>query len=256
MLEKPAPHAEPFWKAFSLARPPGVRARRKEEFQMKSLHVLVLVLVGLVLASPAAVLASPITFSLKGGVDYATMHIPQTSYPPDYMLGYGGGMTLGTPIREHIGIDIDILYMRKGAMQEYPYDADPSSEMITNKIFLDYVVFSPTVRFSPGRSGAGFYVVAGPEIGYLIKASNKITKGPNDELLAEGEIDDSYDKVDYGASAGMGFTTAVSGGPGIFFEGRYSLGFRNLIHEEDFADYPPVPVTKTRAFYLMAGITF
>ncbi|MFH1144636.1 MAG: porin family protein [Candidatus Eisenbacteria bacterium] len=218
---------------------------------MRRAAVITLLVLGM--AASVAAQSRSISFSLKGGIDYANLNVENSdSDNPDYLLGFGGGITLGTAISPAAGIDLDVLYMRKGAQEEFRSGMD-EGETITFETKLDYVILSPLLRLAPAGSGPGIYFLGGPEFGYLVKATSTSSHGDSGYDV---DIIDNYKEIDIGASFGMGFSTSTAGGAGFFVEGRYAMGFTDLVNEDYAEELGYTPTIKTRGIYLFGGLRF
>ena len=76
------------------------------------------------------------------------------------------------------------------------------------------------------KSAGGFYLEAGPQVGFLIKAKQD---GPGD---TEDENKDSFENLEVSAGAGLGYMTRVGVGIGA----RYNHGFSNVLDNESSSD--------------------
>lgn len=208
-----------------------------------------------ILAGPVFAESQALAFGLKGGLNYANLNVEHgTMDDSDYLLAYGAGVTIATPVSPSLGIDLDILYMRKGAQEDYRIGADAEHNVLTIKTKMDFVVLSPMLRWSPGRSGAGVYFLGGPEVGYLIKATSSSERDGESDY--DTGIEDNYKKIDFGLTAGMGFSTASGKGPAFFVEGRYAIGFSDLVDPDYAEELGYTPTIKTRGIYLFGGLRF
>lgn len=195
--------------------------------------------------------AKGMSFGLKGGVNYANMSFDIEAYPnTDNSLRYGAGITLGTLMQPNMGFDIDLLYLQKGTEFHYPGFGDLFYEFT-----LDYVVVSPMLRIAPGAGGAGIYFLGGPEIAYLLEATNH---GEREGSQTDWDVTESFKEFDYGLTFGMGFQTAGAGRSSFFVEGRYALGLADIGKSQatasDGADTGEG--IKTRGIYLFGGLRF
>jgi hypothetical protein len=71
------------------------------------------------------------------------------------------------------------------------------------------------------QSKSGIFVEAGPQIGFLLSAKQD---GPGDD---EYDIKAGYDKMDVGASVGLGYLTRI----GLGFKAGYYFGLANIIED-------------------------
>ena len=218
---------------------------------MKRTAIITLLILGL--AVPGLAQSRPVSFSLKGGVDYANLNIEGTGVDdPDYLLGFGGGITLSTHMQSGLSFDMDVLYMRKGAQQTY---SSLTGHDVDIKTQLNYVTVSPMFRIAPGHSGAGIYFLGGGEVGYLLEAKST-SSGGDDDADAETDISDNFKELDYGVTFGLGFLMGSGGGGGFFVESRYVLGLNDLVDEEYAKSLEKAPTIKTVGIYVLGGIRF
>ncbi len=214
---------------------------------MKIFALSGLLVLGMVMGLAGPAIAGSVVFGLKGGLDYSNLSWDsEESGDSDYLLGFGGGLTLSTPIQESIGIDLDILFMRKGCKHEFVSGME-NGQTFEIETRLDYLIVSPLLRFSPGRGGAGIYFLGGPEAGYLLKAEQTASLGEQEDSLDNSE---SFKDLDFGISFGLGFQTAPSDGAGFFLESRYALGLMDINNTSEGGE------VLTRGLYLLAGIRF
>ena len=145
-----------------------------------------------------------------------------------YKTGFliGGGIELFSV--PNISLDIDAFYFRKGskfksATEELDYA-------------LDVVSITPLVRvkFLPGPSP---YVLGGGEFSYILTHKSGDT-----------DIKENYKSFDYGLVFGAGYQMSMPGAS-LFFEGRYHLGFANILK-----DPAPGDSLKTKALVVIVGI--
>lgn len=207
--------------------------------------MVTMLLIGLI-AVPAS---AQMSFSLKGGVNMTELEYTEADVPDaDQYIRFAGGLTLGMPMSETVGLDLDLLYVMKGAKN--PLDGTFGfTEMETQ---LDYLVVSPMLRLSPWADGTGLYFLGGAEFGYLLEAEAIATK--MGEPMAQ-DAKDYLKEYDFGVSFGLGFETVSAGGTGFFLEGRYALGLTDIGDTEETEDTPSYSA-KTRGIYGMAGVHF
>lgn len=215
---------------------------------------LVVLLVILVALPASAARRSPVTFSLKGGIDYATLETNATSDSPDNLLGFGGGISFGTAMTPNVAFDLDLLYVGKGASQEYRDGNSLENSTITFETKLDYVVVSPLLRVSPGRSGAGIYFVGGPEFGYLVNATSVSSKNGSEDFSTD--LSDEFKEIDISINFGFGFQSGPASGPGFFLESRYAYGLADIADSAGQSATSPEVKVNTRGLYLFGGMRF
>ena len=189
------------------------------------------------------------SLSLKGGVTLADLDYTEANAPEsDQYMRFMGGITLGMSMSQKVGLDLDVLYVMKGAKN--PLDGTFGfTEMETR---LDYLILSPLLRFAPRPDGAGIYFMGGAEVGYLLKAEAIATK-MGDTIAQDGK--ESLKEYDYGVSFGLGFESAPRGDSGFFLEARYALGLVDIGDTEEVEGITSHSA-KTRGIYGMVGIHF
>lgn len=196
------------------------------------------------------------TTGLKGGVSLA-----QFAYDPDVsspgmkrLQGLGGGLTLGFALAPYVCLDIDGMFMMKGARWE---TEDPDEGTIRQDWKSSYAILSPVLRVRlPGYSIAPYFL-AGGEVGYLLSA--KVTASAPGEPEHEDDVKDQCEDLDYGFVLGAGLEIPNPAGVGFFLEARYVRGLADLEKEVQdsgtLADADEIKAMN-EAIYLMAGIRF
>lgn len=220
--------------------------------------VVLLVLV-FAIAGPAVAQDRAVSFSFKGGLNFADIDVepvPFDNISP--WMRYGGGVGVGFQAHRNLSFDLDVLYMVKGQMSEV-HDTDSSGQLIwdfKNEMPLEYLVISPMLRIAPMGPGPGVYALAGAEIGVLL--SSNFTREwtyPEDETDVDMSMDNFLTDTNVAISLGAGFQVGGKQGAGLFFEGRYVIGLTD-IYEAGLlpgSQYPDMG-WKTRDIYVFAGV--
>jgi len=224
-------------------------------------------------AAPAysyAATRAPGKLRLLGGVDLASVTYSQDSSAQtgadigDYKkskLGFLGG--IGYEFGGQMGVEINFLYMQKGAKFAGVYNTDGAGTGVDFdvKLKVDEITVPIMFKFKlmPGSTP---YFLAGGEIGYILSskidyeavnlATDAIESGTED--LKE---QDNMAAIDYGLVLGGGYE--LIGGPiPISVEARYHMGLANLLkHDQNLPqDVQEDDWVKTNALVLMLGIRF
>ncbi|MBD3237000.1 MAG: outer membrane beta-barrel protein [Candidatus Eisenbacteria bacterium] len=201
---------------------------------------------GAVLAEPGASLA------IKGGVNWATLQIdPDDAADLESWMRPGGGICISLPLDPKIWLDIDVLYLQKGALQVH----DEMLELNDTEWRLNYAVVAPMLRLVPGGMATGPYLIGGAEIGYLVDWEIVYDDGSGgEESYSE---DDVFEDLDYSVTVGAGLQFVGSGSASFFLEGRYTLGMQNISSPREDAQRIDQQVEiKTQGIYALAGIRF
>lgn len=213
--------------------------------------VVCLVLLGL--SSGFAVAGQNSSFGIKGGVSWASMSIePDVTGNFEYWMRHGGGVCLSLALSPTVWLDLDVLYLQKGAIE---LTDDPETQ--DTEWRFNYAVVSPMLRVAPSRAGSGPYLLGGVEISYLLNWRIDFT----DILGGTGSYShgSAIKDLDYGVTVGGGFQMSGSGHTAFFLEGRYAMGLRDINNQ--VADYVPAESgrnfeIKTRGIYVFAGVRF
>lgn len=187
---------------------------------------------------------------VKGGVNLGDLagDAALRSHWPDVFLstadthmrrGFTGGAFFGLGISERFGIQIEGLYVMKGAYEGGPYEGSGD-----NGIRLDYLEF-PLLFVADLPAGEfAFKLFAGPTFSFVTSA----------EKEAGGVTDDIKDETksfDLGAAVGGGIEYAFASFS-IVGDVRYTIGASNAFED---VDGQAVDV-KNRGIGIMAGLSF
>ena len=184
------------------------------------------------LAAPAA--ASGQGFGVKAGANSADLTIKRINPAvtvPDHgpQIGAVGGVFGTKQLTSLLGLEIDVLYARKGSK---------STTATGSSFAFDYFTFPVLARLKiSGNSPVHVYLVGGPELGYRIQA--RLVNGPDSVLW-----NDFVKIYDLGGSAGG------SAAVGRFtFDIRYTRGLVNVIRNT--SDYE----IRNRTVTALFGVT-
>ena len=182
------------------------------------------------LAAPGTALAQSrhggIGAGIKGGPLFASFDKGST-YSNSNRTGFIGGLFLGGNRPGVVGVGVDLLYAKKNTK-------DPITGA---KIGTDYINVPVYLRINLGSSstsGVLGYIVAGPDLNFLLKARSGST-----------DIKGNFERADYGYVVGAGVEITR-----VILEGRYTKGLGNI------AKKTTDPVTKSKSFQIMIGVRF
>lgn len=171
--------------------------------------------------------------------------------------GFGGG--LGYEKGSLIGLEIDLLYLPKGAF----FKGDLSGITFDLKFSIDEVSVPILLKLNVLRNKVpNVYLLAGGEMAFILQSelvySVRISDPPIDSSGTE-DIKKNLKPLDYGLVLGAGASLPL-GGINVFLEGRYHLGMAEL--EEKPGDYETLItgadkfLSKSRLLLVMLGIKF
>lgn len=135
-----------------------------------------------------------------------------------------------------IGVQPQVLLTRRGTTLKYEGDTIFTDSM-------DYLDVPLLARVLVPVSGSvSAYAVVGPRIGFLLSAKST-------DLNGTVQVLEGFDRVDMGATLGVGAAFAIMPQFLLTLEGRYDQGFTNT--DDARSDNPG---TRNRAFFFTLGI--
>lgn len=172
-------------------------------------------------------------FGVKGGLSFANFRwdIPEGSFETVSIIKFGVSGIVRYPLSELLDAQVELMYLQKGAKFE------------ETKWNFDYLSIPVLVRFDFSSEDASTYIVAGPEIGFLLSA--KFENSGTEE-----DIKDEVKSIDLGINVGAGVSMNMDSTP-VFWEVRYSLVLSNWIDDPNIEDS-----AKNRGVQLLVGMMF
>ena len=157
-----------------------------------------------------AAFAQNVRVGIKAGPSYTKFRglDPQqlSSASNAYRLGWHAGLMADIKVTDKFSVQPELLYSQKGAQNKL------AAFIRTVFTYLDLPVM---VKARLGETG--FFLEGGPQFGYLLKAASY-----NDDYSFD--VKESYEKVDVGYAAGLGYQ--LSSGPLLGF--RFNGGLTRL----------------------------
>lgn len=173
---------------------------------------------------------TPITFGIKGGVNYSDLKLEDDTLPVTWLLGGVGGVFVGGNVTSNIGMKVEALYSQRGAKDDL--------EGADAKIRLTYI--DVPVTFHVGTSindGARVFLFTGPQVGYNIKS--EIINDLDDTTT---DNDDAIEDWEFGWTVGAGVAMNR-----VSVDARYTHGLSNINKLEG-------PTVKNQTLAVMVGI--
>ncbi len=200
-----------------------------------SMCVLSLVSIGVSQASAAK------WAGVKGGINMADFSGSDAPDNTDMRNAFAGGAFFGWGINQQFGIQIEGLYMSKGAKGK----DDSGGTPVDVTLKLDYIEFPIllAVRFPAGEKLA-FDIFAGPTLGFNIKA----------EVEEEGttvDFKDDTESFEFGATFGGGFYYMLESFS-ILADVRYGMGATTVAKDVNGESTD----LKNKGIGIMLGVAF
>lgn len=214
---------------------------------MRSSLIAILVLGMLIVPSPGLAM----TLALKGGANQATL---DQDGPGDADLEstmhYGGGVGFCGALTGALAIDVEFLYVQKGA--KYAFEA-PDTEggdiAYESTSQLNYAVISPSLRITPFQSRIAPFFTVGGEFGhYLSGEASWERNAGGDRESGTTDLKEAVRDMDYSVCFGGGLTFASEAAT-FFIESRYVHGLANISQDGEYEQH-------TRGIYAFAGVRF
>lgn len=175
--------------------------------------------------------ASPISFGVKGGVNFANV-TGDDFEGPESRTSFHVGVLVEFPLTDAFSIQTEALYSGQGFKSEI--EGIGTSDNIEYQ--LDYINV-PVLAKIYVTDGLSFEV--GPQFSF--KVNEEIDSDPNNN---PGDLDlDEAESFDFGVAGGLTFQT----GAGFFATGRYTYGLTEIIKDVD---------VKNSVFQLGIGFKF
>jgi hypothetical protein len=178
---------------------------------------------------------------VKGGINMADLTGDDVSNT-DMRNAFAGGAFFGWGINEQFGIQIEGLYMSKGAKSKEDLGGGTPEDVTYKFDYIEFPVFL-AVRFPAGEKLA-FDIFAGPTFGFNVKA----------EAEARGTTVDFKDETkgfEFGAAFGGGFYYMLDSFS-ILADVRYGMGATTIVKDVDGQSSD----VKNKGIGIMVGVAF
>lgn len=223
---------------------------------MKTMMMLVILLACSLLVT-APVLAMDFQFGLKGGVNRGQTDLenPPSDQDRSAIAALAGGLVFSFGFGGALGLDTDLLFVRKGVHTEVEYIYDGYTQGETTDWHLDYLTISPMLKL--GGKGQSFspYFLGGFELGILLsaKADELSWNGlPRVEWHNENDMKEYMESLAWAWTVGAGLeipTDSVS----LLIETRYVQGLTNILREENTGAWGE---ETSQGIYFFGGVRF
>ena len=167
---------------------------------------------------------SKVRFGLKGGVNLATLHLTSEDFPagmtPNTNMktsGFGG-VFVNLPLSTSFRLQPEVVFSSQGSKLE-------GGALSSGTYEIDAQYINVPVMFQYQTMG-GFFVEAGPQVGFLVKAEQD---GPDDTGDGDVDIKDNMKTTDFAVAGGIGYLSRI----GLGINARYNAGLSNVFNAED-----------------------
>ncbi len=180
------------------------------------------------LAISFAALNAQVKLGLKGGVNLANV-VGDDVENSDLRIGFHAGALVQVPVIGGFMVQPEAVFSSQG------WKSEESGEEA--KAILSYVNIPVLAKY---RTNSGFFVEAGPQVGFLLSAKAKV----GDE---KGDIKDGLKTTDFSVALGLGYESNM----GIGVNAGYNLGLSTL--DEEGEAKVKNSVIQVGVYYLFGG---
>jgi hypothetical protein len=181
---------------------------------------------------------------IKGGVNLAKMNHEGYSSASEFesksKTSYNGGLFINIPVGTNFRFQPEVVYSSQGGKNTQVIQT-PTGNITSNyEMDLNYINVPLMLQL---QSTTGVFLELGPQFGYLINAKNKSISSGAGTSNSEMDIKDQLNKLDIGASGGIGYLSRI----GLGINARYNYGFTNVLDENN-ANYVSGQKLKNRVY--------
>lgn len=197
--------------------------------------------------------AQELKFGLKGGPSIATEVF--NDYDGNLVtLGYHFGGYVEIEFLEQFSIQPEVLFSTQGSrFEDY---MDPYYELWDDRHITNYLTVPVLAKFYPTK---GFNIHVGPQIGFLLSATNKYSEWTfetDQDMSYDVDVKDHFKNLDVGIAMGLGYELEA----GLNFTARYILGVSDIndykgVSEFDYEETSTDKI-KNQVFQFALGYSF
>ncbi|NDV66004.1 porin family protein [Bacteroides sp. 224] len=168
----------------------------------------------------------------NGGVNYSNVTFEPYKIKQNGLMGFSGGLTARYISEKYFamicGIQLEINYSQRGWDEKFEDEPQYSYSHTMNYLEIPLLAH---LAFGKER-GARFFLNMGPQIGFLLSESEKISN-PFNPTIIKGGTKEQYGKMadkkfDYGITGGLGLEIRTKSIGNFLLEGRYYFGLSDF----------------------------
>ena len=187
-----------------------------------------------VMAAVTTVAGAQIQFGAKAGLNLSKLNVspsePGTSFK--FSPNVNVGALAYVPLAAKLGLQPEVMYSAQGSK------VSSGSENAT--YHLGYINVPVLVKY---KDPSGFFVEAGPQIGFLVNAKVK-----SEGISADAKS--IFKSTDFSGTLGIGYLSSLN----IGIDARYNLGFNNIAKSGDESEGSAKNgVAQLSIFYMFGG---
>jgi len=208
-----------------------------------------LVLGTLLLCATVAAQTGKVKIGVKAGLNISSLTSDENELDSSSRTGFTAGLMAEIPLAKNFAIQPEVVYSQQGMKFSYS-DIDVQNSHYKSTIGLNYLNIPVMLKYYVVK---GLSVQAGPQIGILLKASNKY----QDNFLGY-DNQETFNLSDYA----NGIDTSVNFGLGYQFKNkfytdlRYTISYSDIFKDASANTYIINSDMKNRVFQITIGYFF
>jgi hypothetical protein len=172
-------------------------------------------------------------FGIKGGVNLASLEIdddtPATNFNTNSKTSFHVGVYANVPLSDMFRLQPEILYLGAGSKVRGTPLSGNQGGTVNYEADFDYLAVPVKLQLA---TKSGFFVEAGPQIGFLTTARQDNKEGSDPDIKDEGIIK----KTDFAGVAGIGYLSRI----GLGIHATYLHGFSNVFDTDEAGTSNPI----------------
>lgn len=187
-----------------------------------------------VMAAATTIASAQIQFGVKAGLNLANINVSPSTEGTSFKLSPNvtAGVLAYIPLVSKLGLQTELLYSGQGSKL--------TSGAESGTYQLGYFNVPVLLKY---KDPSGFFIEAGPQVGFLLNAKVKSGGVSVDEK-------DSFKSTDISGAFGIGYLSALN----IGIDARYNLGLSNIAKSgEDNNTKAKNGVAQISVFYMFGG---
>lgn len=175
-----------------------------------------------------AVAASSLTFAqqfgVKGGMNVSSINNDGDLSDNSSKIGFNAGVFVNIPVAANFSIQPEVIYNDLGSKTENSITVLNNTFTNSAALNLGYISVPVMVQYN---ATPNFYLEAGPQAGFLVKAEDKFKSSTNGNTNSTNYVErnkDNFNTVDFGVGIGAGYYFT----PNLGLTVRYTAGVSDI----------------------------
>lgn len=187
-----------------------------------------------------------VRFGVRGGVNLASLEIDDdanaTDFSTNLKTSFHVGAFVNVPIGGMFRLQPEVNYTGQGSKVDGNFISNPLNK---GAYELDYHYINIPIM-AQLQTTSGFFVEAGPQIGFMIKAREDRNTGNDIDL------EDKLRKTDFALGAGLGYLSRI----GLGVNARYVHGLSNVYNNDAANNTPSVSENEISHRGIQLGLVY